>query len=75
MQRDFATDAQRTASERSANVCPECDATPGSPHAADCPIRPVLRFQEYLAERYARGDAAVYRVGGMFMSREELLDV
>jgi hypothetical protein len=75
MQRDSATDAERAASERAASVCPECDAVPGSPHAPDCAIRPALRYQDYLAERYAEGDGAVFRVAGTFMCREELLDV
>lgn len=74
MTRDIATSAQRSASECSASLCPECDTPPGSPHAIDCPLRPVLRFEEYLANRYARGDAGVFRSAGTFQ-RYELLEI
>ena len=69
-----AIDAQRGASERTAFVCPECDAPPGSPHAPDCVMRPKIRFEDYLQQRYARGEATVYRVAGSFRSITELLD-
>lgn len=71
-----AIDAQRTASERTAFVCPECDAPPGSPHAPDCVARPRIRYYEdHLRDRYARGDGDVYRIAGQFVSISELLDV
>jgi hypothetical protein len=75
MAANSAIDAQRTASERTASVCPECDAPPGSPHAPDCVVRPRVRYDDHLRERYARGDGEVYRIGGQFVSISELLDV
>lgn len=66
--------AQRSVSERTASVCPECDAPPGGAHAPDCVLRPVLRYEDYLREQYARGDASVYRIAGTFVSISELLD-
>lgn len=71
---DSAIDAQRTASERSATYCPECEAPPGTSHALDCPLRPVLRYDDYLAECYARGDASVFRAAGTFLRYEPLLE-
>ena len=75
MMRDSAIDAQRAASERSASVCPECDAPPGTPHAPDCVLRPKLRYDDYLQQRYAHGDPEIYRIAGRFVAISEFLDV
>jgi len=74
MKADTATDAQRATSERTTSVCPECDAPPGNAHAPDCVLRPALRYQDYLRERYARRDPVVYRIGGEFVPRPEFLE-
>lgn len=50
MARDFAIDAERPASERSASDCPECGAGWAQDHAPDCALRPVLRYEDYLRE-------------------------
>lgn len=68
--RDSATDAERTASGRSA-LCPECES---EPHAAWCVLRPVVQFQDHLAECYSRGDASVFRVAGIYIRYQDPLD-
>lgn len=72
---DSAIDAQRAASERTALVCPECDAPPGSAHAPDCVLRPRERYEDFLRERYAHGDRDVFRIAGQFVCVTELLEV
>lgn len=75
MMADSAIDAQRTASERTACVCTECGAPPGSPHAPDCVMRPKIRYEDYLQQRYGRGDRELFRIGGQYMALPEYLDV
>lgn len=75
MMRNSAIDAQRPASERTASVCPECDAPPGNTHAPDCVLRPKLQYDDYLQQRYAQRDPEVYRIAGTFVAISELLDV
>lgn len=71
---ESATDALRTPSVRTASVCPECNAPPGSAHAMDCVMRPVVWYQEHLRERYARRDPEVYRIGGEFVCLSEPIE-
>lgn len=47
---ECATDAQRAASVQ----CPECNRGYAENHAADCVLRAVLTYEEYL--RYLRAD-------------------
>lgn len=74
MSRNNAIDAARAPCERTTSACPECDAPSGSPHAPDCVLRPELRYEDFLSERYALGDAAVYRIAGAFVWLPEMLD-
>lgn len=74
MARNCATDAERDESERSASLCPECDVERGGVHAADCPLRPIYRYEDYLADRYASGDASVFRVCGVFQTFDEPIE-
>lgn len=74
MAQNCAIDAEREPNERSASHCPECDVVRGAVHAADCPLRPILRYDDYLTERYARGDASVFRVSGVFQAFDEPIE-
>lgn len=67
---ECAMDAQRAASVHSA--CPECERTVG--HSLDCVLRPVYHTADWLADRYARGDIAVYRIAGVFVRIDEPLE-
>ena len=71
---DSAIDAQRSASERTASVCPECDAPPGSAHAPDCVLRPKIRYDDSLEQRYGRGDGNIYLAAGRLVSVAESPD-
>lgn len=55
--------------------CPECDRAPWTAHAIDCVLRPMVRYEDELAERYARGDGEVYRIAGAFMRISELIEI
>lgn len=67
---ECATDAERTASARSA--CPECERTDG--HTFDCVLRPFYLIEDALADRYSRMDMTVYRIAGQFMAFDEPIE-